>query len=162
MSQYRNIHTRYDEHQFEFFIPIAPIGVNHMFRSTEKGRRYKTATTRRWEDAIIASLMEYSGACQKIAELFNEKRDLLEVSYIWYIPVEKAITKLGYVSKKTGDTDNFIKPIQDIIFNACQLDDCYIWRYKNILRIPNEDPGIWCGINIVPISEIEHYSKFCK
>lgn len=162
MNQHRNIFTSYDQHDHEFFFPVAPLGVNNMLRSTQNGRRFKTASTKNWETLIDIHMLDNLDEVEGLKKAFIEGEHLLEVSFNWFIPLPKAITKRGSVSKKIGDTDNFIKPIQDKIMDACDIDDCYIWRYKNILRIPNEKPGIWCGVNVIPIKEVEHYSKHCK
>lgn len=133
-----------------------------MFRNSGEGRRYKTSSTKLWEQDVRYHLMDQKDECRKLEEEFNKGINLLEVSYRWYLPLEKSITKKGQMKKKIGDTDNFIKPIQDLIMGACNIDDCHIWRYKNILRIPNEEPGMWCGIDVIPISLVEHYSKYIK
>jgi len=130
---------------------IIPISVNKCFRSVSlnrKGRSYtssiKSKEYREFEHKLCAQIRLLSAQIKRIATGYIPGKNFYIVDYIFKFPRSRIITKAGNISKTCGDTDNFIKPIQDQVFKALKVynkdaDDSAIVGFK-ALRIPHELP----------------------
>lgn len=139
----------------ELVIPrIKPIGLNHSHMLTTIGkhaRRIKTTETKVFETKVGLRLDQYQEQINKFNEFYDETKHYLSVDYVFYIPIftkdKKAINKRG------GDCDNFIKPIQDCVFNRLKADDSAI-TYLTAAKIESENYNIKIIISVRDINSI--------
>lgn len=103
------------------FISIKPISINSCFQ----GRRFRTTTFKKWQEAVIYSL----------PKAVSDKKSI-------------AITIYLYLKNPLrSDIDNYIKPIIDcIVKRGIIRDDRYI-KYLEVIKKQNKKEGFEIIIN---------------
>lgn len=103
---------------------VKPIGLNNYHKIRVKGRyptKYKSESAVKFDSQINSALNAFKSTINKINSNYDEHKHYLLVDYLFYIPV--FTKKKDRISKTSGDSDNFIKTIQDILFKRLNADD---------------------------------------
>jgi hypothetical protein len=121
------------------------------------GGRIKTDDTRKYEAAFTAHLSAFDVQIKSFLESITEPlgKVCLKAEYDFYFPAHRYYTKKGLLNLKTGDTDNFVKIAQDLIFKKLQTNDGYVIEYTT-RRLPchGETGYIWARVEVCPLPKI--------
>lgn len=138
-----------------FKLNVAPIGLNNVDRSTATGTRYKTPKYQAWAKEAAIEIHRNREAMRFFSKNFSNHKDFIVAEYVFGIDKLfcKTGKKKGRLNLKSGDVDNFIKPIQDLIFEAMlsaneDIDDSYVIALT-ARKIESERPFISASFTIV-------------
>lgn len=110
--------------QLEF--PLPPISLNHCEQSTRDGRRYKTKEYMQFKRLMDGYLNKYGPEMFSFVGCFDLTKHAFITLHTYYLPKSKLLTKKNRISKTSGDTDNFAKPINDLIFRKLKTYNSYV------------------------------------
>ena len=106
---------------------IKPISLNHSTKITTRGKfasKYKTDSYKQLESAINLQMRKYKNELNKFNNKYSETKHYLVAEYRYYYPI---LIKAGNrISKKSGDTSNNIKVIEDCVFKHLMADDSQV------------------------------------
>ena len=122
------------------FKTLKPLPLNNMYSQTKTGRRFKSKKAVEFENRMTCELI------RKKHEMFKFEIDtsvfehFLTCKIVCELPRSKLITKKGTVNTKSGDVDNFCKPIIDNIFKFMdKLDDSIILQVDVCKRFSQDN-----------------------
>ena len=127
-----------------------------MHKSTMGGRRFKPKEVVAWEKEADLLISNYRDLMTSFKNNYDETKHVLRVDYVFHIESNKLFTKKGVVSKRSGDTDNLIKPINDKIFGQLKIDDAMVYKVS-ALKVPGPEPKIECTIKMIGMNDIPEY-----
>lgn len=133
---------------------VKPVTLNHYTKITTRGKfasKYKPKESIEFEKAIDKELSKYQRYFDKFNGCYDSSSHYLVLDYQFYIPL---FTKKGLISKKSGDVDNFCKPIQDRLFNYLSADDSEVVSVT-ITKIHSKDYKIAINIMIRSLNNIK-------
>ena len=125
---------------FEFiFNGVEPISLNACESVTRRGIVYKSDAYKHFYNRILPYIISYRKKFKNLAEEFVHGEHALRMTYIWYMPEDRFFTKKKLINKKSGDVDNLVKPINDIIFKELELhnsviDDALVLDCRSVKR----------------------------
>ena len=109
---------------------IEPVSLNHYekIRVIKKhGRsipiKYKPPVSVQFDVDVDNQLMQMHNTFKEFNDLYDSKLHYLVAVYRFYYPL---FTKQGFISKKSKDIDNLVKPINDLVFSYLKADDSEI------------------------------------
>ena len=105
---------------------LEPISLNHYQKITTRGRfasKYKPAKSKQFDDEFNAQLSSYMNDIFKFNSMYKPDSHYIIADYKFYYPI---FTSKNQISKKSKDTDNCIKVVQDLIFKHVAPDDSQI------------------------------------
>ena len=138
-----------------------PFTLNSAEKSTRGGRRFKTKEFKQWQAIAEKEVNRYKKQLQMWGSNFDRKKHIVEVQYVWHIPFGKLFTKKLEMSYKSGDTDNYIKPINDIIFRAAGVEDSVVYNVS-AKKVPDITAKIFFGARIVNMLDVSEYQYFLE
>lgn len=144
---------------FNFILNVEPMPLNHTHINLKGGRRIKSNEFRLWE---YRAQNEIAKCFLTIADLriaYNKSRHCIKANYTFFVTQSKLMTKKKCISKKSGDVDNFIKPINDQFFSAFEIDDSQVYSVSAI-KLPSSYPKITASFEIIDIESIPHYKSY--
>lgn len=119
--------------QLEIKLDSAPISLNQTERSTRGGIRYKSPKFQKWKEEVNPQLLKYRSELVDFAKAFDPYKHIITAEYIFGMPNMycKGGERKGLMNLRAGDTDNFIKPICDLIFDKLEsnnplINDVYV------------------------------------
>ena len=98
-------------------------------------KSYKRGATRRcksdeydaYESELCYKINKHRRELRDFISHFDKFRHAISVDYFQFIPEKIFFTKEGYISERSGDTDNIVKVTQDIIFkNYLKTNDVFV------------------------------------
>ena len=101
-------------------IEINPLPLNRLYPTGASGRRYLSGEGASYKRIVAKETLE---AVRQQGFSFNPETQYITSEFFFYTP--KLITKEGKISKSKPDTSNCIKALEDGIFEALGVDDCY-------------------------------------
>ena len=103
-------------------------------RSTQ---RRKSQATHDWLWALKVKLLKNDVEVAEIKRNFDKMKHVLVCSYTWMVPHKEYFTKSGKINERLGDTSNFCKVPDDLIFNTILgIDDSFI-KSQRIRILPH-------------------------
>lgn len=144
-------------------IKAKPVSINKAYYAK---RKVLNSDSRAFRETFMQQLQESSNSniLSDVQNNFNRKKHSLKINITIQVPLDVFITKAGYISRKGGDVDNFLKLILDFltnerynnrIFNCgnctnLNIDDQYVTDL-NIRKIASPDKYWYILIGITPI-----------
>ena len=107
----------------ELHLKIKPISLNACFSTLRDGRRVRSADYKRWVSRLRSELEPYFLQLSSFFRSYNPKLHEIHSDLVIYTPELYTVAKI--ISKKSGDIDNFCKPIFDNLF-IFNVDDSQI------------------------------------
>lgn len=97
-----------------------PLSLNRMYPTLRNGRRVLSA-----EGKAFKEMVKYVTTRSKTAQgfVFDHNLEYLSTEVFYYSP--KLYTAKGKINRKKTDTSNNFKALEDAIFEALGIDDCY-------------------------------------
>jgi len=137
---------------------VKPINVNHYQKiTTIKGspRKFKTKEAVQFESAINSQLNKYKSEFRKLNSSFCSFSHYLCIDYRFYLPflTKDKDKKQTRIAKKKHDCDNFLKPIQDVLFKHMLADDSEVVSLS-ATKIHSKELKIEIDIKVRPLSNI--------
>lgn len=96
---------------------------NAFVNNIKRGGRYKSPKYKQYERDVKNQLLQYREDFKKLTMTFNPAIDSMVVDYYFYY--KGVLKKDGGISKTGGDTSNFVKPVEDIVFKTLGIDDSF-------------------------------------
>ena len=145
-------------YSFERTLPVRPFALNHYQKFTRQGRCYKTTDAKHWEMGVVWLLQQDCKELKDLSAMFSPTCHGFAMSYRFYLKGNKIITKSKTISKKSGDTDNFIKPFQDRLFEFIGIDDSVILHYPEISKLPALKNQIYFKLELFDFTTLKEFS----
>lgn len=124
---------------FLSFKNVSPLPLNQVYATDFKSkRRFKSKSYNEYTRIINSQLSQYTNQLQAFNKYFDEEKHYIVADYIFYKTV---LTKSNRINKKSGDTSNLIKPIEDIVFKQLNADDSHIVDIR-AAKIHSDNPRI--------------------
>lgn len=137
-----------NEIQFQFK-NLKPITQNHATGQMKGGRRFKTDTARNFETRIMCETLRCLPDIFKFEGAYSPYEHYLEARVTFFMPIDKLITKKGYISSKSLDLDNCLKYAIDGTFKRFEkIDDAAICEIS-AEKIPSEDNNYHIQIKLI-------------
>lgn len=131
---------------FQGFLEVAPLTYKMIHHKNKNGGYELNSRGRNYETMILWELLRYKEEISTIRKMFDSKKHCLRVSFVFCL--ENMLNKRGMFSKTAGDTDNFIKKLNDIIHDQLNIDDCYTHVVK-AMKAGHHEPGIAFRIRVM-------------
>lgn len=106
----------------EVCLNVKPISVNQCDVSLFGGRRVKSHAYHKFKKEADIELSKVVGL-KELGKCFDRKKHSISMDYIFTMPEKLLMTKDEMISKRSGDIDNLIKPINDLIFKELSIEN---------------------------------------
>ena len=133
---------------------IKPLTLNHYQKISARGKfvqKYKPKASKDFDEAVLAQLLEQQGKIDLFNLGFDPKEHYLSADYRFYFPI---FTKAKTLSKTAGDVDNFIKPVQDLIFSQLTNCDDSAIVSTSAIKVNSEKLGIFVTYDVKSLTSI--------
>lgn len=111
--------VHYSSMVLKLLIPRKPLTVNHIYGQTRFGRKFLKPEAVQFKKEVELLMRG------KFLP-YNENKHFIKTKF--YFGLSNFWTAKGLINKKSGDTDNFKKLLQDSIFDFLGINDAVICR----------------------------------
>jgi len=165
---------------------VKPCSINKAYSRNRNGTLRLSQEGSRYSKRFLITMSknrEIVKGLHALRDLFDPLKHAIRLFTVYYIPEKECVTKKGYISRKGGDIDNYLKMTTDFIcsskyyhktFPLCDhptiinlnIDDQFIIDYDASKRVsPDDIYHIDIDIEIIPIDTVRghrepHISSF--
>ena len=135
-----------------FTLDLKPMSINSAYSNASRGR-IKTEKYKNFEDEISWLFISYSKELRKINEVLRLGHYAVSIKAIFLMPT---LTKKGLFSKNKGDVTNYIKTLEDCLFNELEADDSQVKDF-HALQVESSNNKIILNIKLFTINDYMTY-----
>lgn len=130
-------------------LPLKPLSYNAYYRNSRTGKRIKTGKGLAFDEELALVLEDYSDELVLFGRSIDPSINIVKLTMIVGNP-DFFIKDGSRISKTCGDIDNYIKVIQDKLFNVIGVDD-YTCRHLEVLDFYSVKESTLIHLEIKPI-----------
>ena len=133
---------------------VKPRSLNQYTKIVSRGKftsKYKPKETQEFESKVNSALNAYKAKFTKLNNYHKPSEHYFCVDYIFYMPV--LVKKKDRISKTSMDTDNLIKPVQDLIFKRLNADDSEVISVS-ATKVHSDNYSIRATIRVCNLKDI--------
>ena len=135
----------------KIFLPLKPLSINQYYRNSRSGNRIKTGKGLAFDEELNILLEEHASALQHFGKKIDPSINIVKLTMRVGNP-DYFLKDGSRISKTAGDIDNYLKVIQDKIFNVIGVDD-YTCRGLDIMDFHSIKEGTFIKFEICPIPQ---------
>lgn len=130
-------------------------------------RQFKTKDYEQFEQRVKIMSLGKRKDIDKFEHTFNIYESHISMTPVFWIPYDRMYTKKGYISHRSGDSDNYLKCSIDAVFKTFnKLDDKYIKHYEEVLYLESPDDSYHFAMQFKERSneflQSDHYNNWIK
>lgn len=115
-------------------LKINPFSTNKT-KAIFHGRNIATREYRSWKEEIAMQLLSHRAKIKEFSANFDSSKQYIYARYTFGKPSTLLFTKKGAINKRGGDTQCYIKTLQDAIFSELSrhnsaIDDAQVIEYS--------------------------------
>jgi len=129
---------------------VKPLSANKTISFNRRGKYFKSTAKKKFQDSVHEQLYKHKEEFGIFRRAFDKRGDFLCVSYDYKIPHSKFWNKDNTMKQTRIDLGNCQKVLQDCIFKAIGVNDCFILDDNNSIR-PADNYKFTIHITKLPI-----------
>ncbi len=119
----------------EIATELCPYSINNAYVKTKKYYKVKSKKTVNWIEQFTYGCLSIRAQIDRFKRDFKHSEDYLEVSYYFFVPERKLITKKGGITQRRNDLCNSFKIPNDVLGKVLDIDDAVICQLDG-MKLP--------------------------
>lgn len=135
-------------------LPLMPLSYNAYYRNSKTGKRIKTGKGLAFDEELNYLLEDHADALTQFGRSIDPSKNIVRLTMLVGNP--GFFLKDGSrISQTCGDIDNYVKVIQDKLFNVVGVDD-YCVRHLEVVDFYSVEESTTIKLEIKPITIFKH------